>query len=311
VEIQTNEKAGLMQTTQGFPEIDGGVNWKNVAIIGTFHLAALAAFFTFSWQNFAVMMIGNWVVGSLGVGLGWHRLLTHRSFRTPKWLEYTLTLLGTMSVQDPPDKWVATHRIHHRFTETENDPHSTRPGFWWAQAGWLISGTAQDHSEETLNQYVPDLMRDKGHRLISQFFYLPLVVSAVIFFLVGGWSMVVWGVFLRVVVGWHTTWFVNSLAHMYGKRPFETTDDSTNNWLVALLTFGEGWHNNHHAHPASARHGLRWYQFDMNWITLRIFKMIGLADSLRLPRPVVEASQSQIKNVIGPVVVIDEAVEAL
>jgi len=255
-------------------------------------------------------MIGNWVVGSLGVGLGWHRLLTHRSFRTPKWLEYTLTLLGTMSVQDPPDKWVATHRIHHRFTETEKDPHSTRPGFWWAQAGWLISGTAQDHDEETLNKYVPDLMRDKGHRLISRFFYLPLVVSAMIFFLAGGWSMVVWGVFVRVVVGWHTTWFVNSLAHMFGKRPFVTTDDSTNNWFVALLTFGEGWHNNHHAYPASARHGLRWYQFDMNWITIRLLGMLGLADSFKLPRPVVEDQRTQIQSMRGPVV-IEETAEAL
>ena len=310
MEVQTSEKAGVAQNTHQLSKTGDGVNWKNIAILGTFHLAAVAAFFTFSWQNFAVMMIGNWVVGSLGVGLGWHRLLTHRSFRTPKWLEYTLTLLGTMSVQDPPDKWVATHRIHHRFTETEKDPHSTRPGFWWAQAGWLISGTAQDHDEETLNKYVPDLMRDKGHRLISRFFYLPLVVSAMIFFLAGGWSMVVWGVFVRVVVGWHTTWFVNSLAHMFGKRPFVTTDDSTNNWFVALLTFGEGWHNNHHAYPASARHGLRWYQFDMNWITIRLLGMLGLADSFKLPRPVVEDQRTQIQSMRGPVV-IEETAEAL
>ena len=286
-----------------------GVNWKNVAIIGTFHLAAVAALFTFSWQNFAAMVIGNWIVGSLGVGLGYHRLLTHRSFRTPKWLEYFLTMLGTLSVQDPPEKWVATHRIHHRFTETESDPHSTRPGFWWAQVMWLFRGTAQDHDEETLNKYVPDLMRDKGHRLISRFYFAPLVVSAIILFLLGGWPMVVWGVFLRVVIGWHTTWFVNSLSHMYGSRPFKTADDSTNNWFVALLTFGEGWHNNHHAHPASARHGLRWYQFDLNWITLRVLKTIGLADNFRLPRPAAPGRQPQITR--GPMMNMDEAAEAV
>jgi len=280
-----------MQNTPGPVWARSGVNWKNVAILTTFHLAAVAAFFTFSWQNFAVLIIGNWMVGSLGVGLGYHRLLTHRSFQTPKWLEYTLTILGTMSVQDPPEKWVATHRIHHRFTETENDPHSTRPGFWWAQAGWLIRGTAQDHDDDTLDKYVPDLMRDKGHRLISRSWYVPLVASAVALFLAGGWSMVVWGVFLRVVVGWHTTWFVNSLAHMYGKRPFETADDSTNNWMVALLTFGEGWHNNHHAYPSSARHGLKWYQYDMNWMTLQIFRRLGLAYGIKLARPAADTGR--------------------
>jgi sn-1 stearoyl-lipid 9-desaturase len=273
-----------MQNIVGLEMPRTRVNWKNVAIITTFHLAATAAFFTFSWQNLAVLLIGNWIVGSLGVGLGWHRLLTHRSFRTPRWFEYVLTAIGTMSVQDPPDKWVATHRIHHRFTETENDPHSTRPGLWWAQAGWLIAGTAQDHDRETLQKYVPDLLRDRGHRLISRFWFVPLAVSALALFLAGGWTMVVWGVFARVVVGWHTTWFVNSLAHRFGRRPYETDDDSTNNWFVALLTFGEGWHNNHHAYPTSARHGLRWYQFDMNWLTIRVLMPLGLAHDVRLIR---------------------------
>ena len=261
------------------------VHWKNATTLLIFHLAAIPAFFTFSWQYAALLLIGNWIVGSLGVGLGYHRLLTHRSFQVPKWLEYFLTILGTMAVQDSPEKWVATHRIHHRFTETENDPHSTRPGFWWAQFGWVVWGTAQDHDKATLDRYVPDLMKDTGHRLISRTYYLPLIVSAVVLFLVGGWPMVVWGVFARVVVGWHTTWFVNSLAHIYGKRPYETTDDSTNNWFVAILTFGEGWHNNHHAFPTSARHGLKWYQFDMNWITVRILEKLGLARSIKTAQP--------------------------
>jgi stearoyl-CoA desaturase (delta-9 desaturase) len=259
-----------------------GVNRKNVTIITFFHLLAIPFFFTFSWQNLAALLIGNWVVGSFGVGLGWHRLLTHRRFKAPKWLEYTLTILGTMSIQDSPVKWVATHRIHHAFTETEKDPHSTRPGFWWAQIGWIVWGTAQDHDQLTLKRYVPDLLKDKGQVLISRFYYLPIIISAVLLFAIGGWSMVVWGVFARVVLGWHTTWFVNSLSHIYGSRPHSTDDDSTNNWFVAILTFGEGWHNNHHAFPTSARHGLRWYQFDMNWITIRIFEQFGWAKQIRL-----------------------------
>jgi len=270
-----------MQNVITFERPRPGVNWKNVAILTTFHLLAIPVLFTFTWQNLAALIIGNWVVGSFGVGLGWHRLLTHRSFSVPKWLEYALTVIGTMSIQDSPDKWVATHRIHHAFTETEKDPHSTRPGFWWAQIGWIVWGTAQDHDAATLRRYVPDLLKDKGQVLISRFYYVPIIVSAAVLFLVGGWSMVIWGVFGRVVLGWHTTWFVNSLSHLYGSQPHKTGDDSTNNWFVAMLTFGEGWHNNHHMVPTSARHGLKWYQFDMNWIAIRIFEKLGWAKQIK------------------------------
>jgi stearoyl-CoA desaturase (delta-9 desaturase) len=259
-----------------------GMNWRNLAFVGTIHLLAIPAFFMFSWKNLIVMLVLNWVVGGLGVGLGYHRLLTHRSFRAPKWLEYFLTSLGTMSVQDGPSKWVATHRMHHAFVETERDPHTTRVGFWWAQVGWVLWGTAQDHDAMTMKRFVPDLLRDRGQRLIAQFYMVPIMVSALLLFAFGGWPLVFWGVFVRVVFGWHTTWFVNSLSHLYGKRPFDTADDSTNNWFVALLTFGEGWHNAHHAFPTSARHGLKWYQFDLNWITIRLFEKLGWAADIRL-----------------------------
>ncbi len=272
-----------MQNVLEFEKSRSGVNWKNVAIVTTFHLAAIPVFFSLSWENFAVLLIGNWIVGSLGVGLGWHRLLTHRSFKAPKWLEYFLTILGTMSMQDPPDKWVATHRIHHKYVDTDKDPHSARSGFWWPQIGWVLWGRSQDHDAETLKRYVPDLLKDPGQVLISRYFYIPIIVSAALLFALGGWQFVVWGVFARVVVGWHTTWFVNSLAHIYGKRPHDTGDLSTNNWFVAILTFGEGWHNNHHAFPTSARHGLQWYQFDMNWIAISIFKKLGWAKQIKLP----------------------------
>lgn len=271
-----------MQNVLEFESKRTGINWKNVTIISSFHLLAIPALFTFSWQNVAALIIGNWIVGSLGVGLGWHRLLTHRGFKAPKWLEYTLSIFATMSIQDSPDKWVATHRIHHAFTETDKDPHSTKLGFWWAQMGWIVWGTAQDHDAATLKKYVPDLIKDRGHALISRFYYVPIIISAVVFFFIGGWTMVVWGVFARVVVGWHTTWFVNSLSHIFGSRPFDTGDDSTNNWFVALLTFGEGWHNNHHMSPTSARHGLKWYQFDMNWIAIRILEKLGWATNIRV-----------------------------
>jgi stearoyl-CoA desaturase (delta-9 desaturase) len=263
------------------PYTPGRINYKNLAIVTIFHLAAIPLFFTFTWTNLAALLILNWVVGGLGVGLGWHRLLTHRSFAVPQWLEYGLATLGTLSVQDSPVKWVATHRIHHRFTESELDPHSTRSGLLWAQVGWVLSGVAQDHDQKTLCKYVPDLMKDRGHLMISRFYWIPLIVSGLVLLAVGGWEMVVWGVFARVVVGWHTTWFVNSLSHMFGKRPHATDDASTNNWFVAILTFGEGWHNNHHAFPTSARHGTEWYQFDLNWLTIRFLKRLGWATAIR------------------------------
>jgi fatty-acid desaturase len=272
----------MQQNVLSFRRARQTINWKNVAIISSFHLLAIPALFTFSWQNVAALIVGNWIVGSLGVGLGWHRLLTHRGFKVPKWVEYSLSTLATMSIQDSPDKWVATHRIHHAFTETEKDPHSTNSGFWWAQIGWIVWGTAQDHSPAVLQKYVPDMIRDRGHALISRFYYVPVIVSAFILFAIGGWTMVVWGVFARVVVGWHTTWFVNSLSHIYGSRPHDTGDLSTNNWFVALLTFGEGWHNNHHMSPTSARHGLKWYQFDMNWIMIRLLEWAGLATNIKV-----------------------------
>ena len=284
-----------MQNVVEFESKRTGPNWKNIAIIGSFHLFAIPAFFTFSWPNVAALLIGNWIVGSLGVGLGWHRLLTHRGFKAPKWLEYTLSIFATMSIQDPPNNWITTHRMHHAFTDTDKDPHSIRPGFWWAQIGWIVWGTAQDHDQATLKRYIPDLLKDKWHTAISRYFYVPVIISAIILFAIGGWTMVVWGVFARVVVGWHTTWFVNSLAHIYGPRPYDTGDNSTNNWFVAILTFGEGWHNNHHMSPTSARHGLEWYQFDMNWIAIRILEKLGWATDIRVfneQKPQVELKQA-------------------
>jgi stearoyl-CoA desaturase (delta-9 desaturase) len=270
-----------MQNVIEFEQSRRDINWKNLSIVIVFHLLTVPAFFVFSWKNLAAMLVGNWIVGSLGVGLGYHRLLTHRSFKAPKWLEYTLTVFGAMAIQDDAPKWVATHRIHHQFVETERDPHSTRPGFWWAHMEWILRGTAQDHDAATLQKYVPDLLKDKFHVLLAKYYYIPLLASGVVLFLIGGWSMVLWGVFARVVFGWHSTWLVNSATHFFGKRRFATKDDSTNNVWVAILTFGEGWHNNHHAQPVSARHGLRWYELDMNWLTIRLFEKLGWAKDIR------------------------------
>jgi stearoyl-CoA desaturase (delta-9 desaturase) len=160
---------------------------------------------------------------------------------------------------------------------------------------WVVKGTAQDHDEATFKKYIPDLLKDRFQVALANYYLVPIVLSGFLLYAIGGWGAVLWGVFARVVVGWHTTWFVNSLAHYSGKRPFQTKDDSTNNWFVAWLTFGEGWHNNHHAFPTSARHGLRWYQFDLNWITIRIFEKLGWAKNIRVfdtDKPAVELKKA-------------------
>ncbi|MDQ3180805.1 MAG: fatty acid desaturase [Acidobacteriota bacterium] len=253
------------------------IQWVTLATVTIFHILAVWALFTFSWQNLIAAAVTWWIAGSWGIGMGYHRLLTHGGFRTPKWMEYFLTFCGTLGLQSGAITWVTTHRIHHAFTETENDPHSPRDGTFWSHIGWILQGTAQNQSEATMRRYAPDLMKDKVHVFMSKYYWVTPIIAAVILFAIGGWSMVLWGIFLRQVIGWHSTWLVNSATHLWGTRRFETHDDSRNNGLIAALTFGEGWHNNHHANPRSARHGLTWYEFDVNWLQIKALEKIGLA----------------------------------
>ena len=253
------------------------LNWSTVIGVAVFHILAVAALFTFSWANLAAGLFLWWLAGSLGIGMGYHRLLTHRGFKVPKWLEYTLSVFGTLAIQSGPLSWVTTHRIHHAFTETDKDPHSPRNGTYWSHIGWIFRGTAQNQPETAMKRYCPDMAFDPVHVWLDRYYWVPITVVAIGLFLIGGLSMVLWGVFLKTVVGWHFTWLVNSATHLWGTRRFETRDDSRNNALIAAVTWGEGWHNNHHAYPRSARHGLAWYEFDINWIQIRLLETVGLA----------------------------------
>ena len=259
-----------------------GIQWPTTITMVVFHLGAVAALFMFSWPALAASLLLWYLSGSLGVGMGFHRLLTHRGFKTPKVVEYFLTFCGLLALEAGPIAWVVTHRIHHAHTDAPGDPHTPREGSWWAHMGWILTGTAQQHGEEVMWRYAPDLMRDRFHVFLNRFFWLPQVVLGVTLFAVGGWTLMLWGVFLRVTLNLHATWLVNSATHMWGSRRFETTDDSTNLWWVALLTFGEGWHNNHHAHPTAARHGLAWYEVDVNWWGIRTLQLLGLAKEIKL-----------------------------
>jgi stearoyl-CoA desaturase (delta-9 desaturase) len=259
-----------------------GINWITVIAMTAFHIGAFAALFYVDLGAMLVAAFLWWVTGMLGIGMGYHRLLTHRGYKTPKWVEYVLTTCGVLALEGGPIFWVATHRIHHQHSDHEGDPHTPREGTYWAHIGWIFAGQAMHHDTRTLKRYVPDLSKDAFHVWISNWHWVPQVVVGVALLAIGGWPYVLWGTFFRTTYGLHATWLVNSATHIWGRRRFKTRDDSTNNWWVALLTWGEGWHNNHHAHPVSARHGLAWYELDMNYIGIKTLQAVGLAWDIRV-----------------------------
>ena len=274
---KSSMRSNIVQNVVEFePSRAGKYNWNTIFFVGAFHLMAVAALFTFSWQNALAAFICWWVAASWGVGIAYHRLLTHRGFTTSTWLMRALATCGTLGLQSGPITWVTTHRIHHAFTDSEKDPHSPRNGTYWSHIGWIFRGTAQAQSEATMQRYSPDLMRDPYLRLLDKYYYVTTLALAAVLFAIGGWTMVVWAIVFRIAVSWHFTWLVNSATHLWGSRRFDTRDDSRNNALVAAVTFGEGWHNNHHAFPRSAKHGFTWKEFDFNWYQLQILEKLGL-----------------------------------
>lgn len=266
----------MQQNIVQFNPRSGRYHWDTIALVAAFHILAVGSLFFFSWQNLAAALITWWIAGSWGVGLGYHRLFTHRGFKTSLSMERLFATFGTLAVQSGPIAWVTTHRIHHAFTDTDRDPHSPRNGTYWAHIGWIFRGTAQVQPQTAIQKYSPDLIRDPYLVWIDKYYYLTSIVAGVVLGLIGGWQMVLWGVFLRTVFGWHFTWLVNSATHLWGSRRFDTRDDSRNNGLIAAVTFGEGWHNNHHAYPRSARHGLTWREFDVNWVQILVLEKLGL-----------------------------------
>jgi fatty-acid desaturase len=261
-----------------------GLNWPISIFMIIFHLGALAALFMFSWKNLAVAVFLYWLATGLGISLGYHRLHTHRSFVVPRPLEYFFALCGSLTFEGGPISWVATHRVHHQNSDQDGDPHSPRDGKWWSHIGWLVLGESMHANTRVMSKYAPDLARHRFYVWLNNYHWVPSLVLLPILLAIGGWSMVMWGLCFRVVFGLHATWLVNSATHLWGKRRFETRDDSRNNWWVALITFGEGWHNNHHAHPTSARHGLAWYEFDPSWLTLKVLRYFGIARAVRVAK---------------------------
>jgi fatty-acid desaturase len=258
----------------------------------------------FSWTGVFLLIAGCYVFGAIGINLCYHRLITHRSFSCPLWLEHAFVVVAVCSMQDSPAHWAAVHRRHHHFSDDEQDPHSPVMGFFWAHMGWLVVKSEDMKRRPLMERYAKDLLRDPFYAWLerrSNWLKIGLL-SWIAYFAVGvgvallsgettpdaiqfGLSLFVWGAVLRTVVVWHLTWSVNSVTHIWGYRNYETPDGSRNNVIVALLVSGEGWHNNHHADPSSARQSHKWWELDLVWLAIRLLVLIGLAKIVSLPSP--------------------------
>ena len=273
-------------------------------IVG-YHLLALLAClpWLFSWTGVALVVLGIYVFGTLGINIGFHRLLTHRGFACPHWLERIFTTLGVCCWQGTPMNWVSVHRMHHQHSDEPQDPHTPKESFFWSHMGWFMIIDPALWNMSTYDRYARDLLRDRFHKSFERsrvWRKTQLVQWAV--FLIGGliagalltetWegalqfglSCLIWGVFVRTVCVWHITWSINSITHMWGYRNYETRDNSKNNFLVGIISNGEGWHNNHHAQPRSASHGIRWFELDISYLTIRMLEMVGLVWDVVRPK---------------------------
>jgi len=281
------------------------IHWAYAIPLTLIHVLALLAFipWLFSWTGLVAAVVTHFAFGVLGITVGYHRLLTHQGFTCPKWLEHTLAVFGIFTLQDSPARWVAIHRVHHKESDHQPDPHSPLAGFFWGHMGWLYVSSRDHCNVYRYERYVRDLLRDPFYFWLerNQTWFVIYLLHAVAFAGVGfviGWcssgtlleavrmalSLLVWGVFVRTVFGLHHTWAVNSASHIWGYRNYETSDNSRNNWIVALLAHGEGWHNNHHADQRAAAHGHRWWELDLSWWVILGLEAVGLARNVVRPR---------------------------
>lgn len=262
------------------------LDWNIILFLSVAHSLALVGLFHFSWKAFAAFAI-LYVVSGLGITFGFHRLFTHRSFKVPKWIEYIAAFAGTLALQGSLLKWVAHHRMHHAFSDRDRDPHNASRGFWFSHLFWTCYNDASRDDLAIQRKFARDIAADPVLMFMSKDSFLiaaQITIAALLWYLFG-WEVMLWGVWVRLVALYHATWFVNSAAHIWGYRNYDVDDRATNCWWVGLITFGEGWHNNHHAHSNVAPAGHRWWEIDTTWMLIRALGWIGLARDIKLPPP--------------------------
>jgi stearoyl-CoA desaturase (delta-9 desaturase) len=279
--------------------------WPYVNGLGVLHLLLPLAClpWLFSWTGLVLAVVGLYVFGTLGINLCYHRILTHKGLTVPKWLERMFATLGVCCLEDTPARWIAVHRMHHQHSDVQRDPHSPLVSLLWAHMSWLVVKNRDTDYIAVYERYARDILKDRyylslernlrlvwinltqwliyfGGGFIAGWFMYDELMPAVQF----GLSLWLWGVIVRTVVVWHITWSVNSLAHRWGSQRYATGDNSRNNWFVAWISNGEGWHNNHHADQAAAAHGHKWWELDVTWMTVRVLERIGLATNVVRPK---------------------------
>ena len=272
------------------PELKGrfknGIDWANVGWMAIMNAGAVSALWFFTWEALAVTVFLHWVTACLGITLGFHRLLTHGSMVVPAPLKYFFTMCGMLSAEGSPIYWVAHHRKHHVVSDKEDDPHTPNHGFWWSHMLWFKPAMSREELDTLYNRWAPDLMKDPVMRFFERTFFVYALILGAGLFAIGhyvfdaGLSFLLWGQCVRMVACYHSTWFVNSATHIWGYRNYSTNDRSRNLWWVALISYGEGWHNNHHAHQRLARHGHRWWEIDVTYMVIWTLKKLGLAKNV-------------------------------
>ncbi|MBI1346122.1 acyl-CoA desaturase [bacterium] len=253
------------------------LDWVVLAWMVAMHAACFAAPFYFTWPAFGAFCLLHWLTGSIGITMSYHRFLSHKSMKLMWPARFFGLLCGVLSGEGDPLTWAATHRLHHARSDQTGDPHSPLHGPWWSHMWWMLVYRTKDEREALFNRYAPDLVNDPMMIFFQKTFFLWQVVQGVVLYAIGGLPMLLWGLCVRMVAMYHSTWFVNSATHIWGYRSYETRDESRNLWWVAVLSYGEGWHNNHHAHPHTARAGHRWWELDPTFWAIRTLQFLGLA----------------------------------
>ena len=259
------------------------VDWVVVGWMSAMHIGALAAPFFFTWQALATCFVLHWFTASIGICLGYHRFLSHKSFKLQSPARLMAIFAGVLSGEGSPIVWAATHRLHHQRSDQEGDPHSPLITAVWSHLSWLFIRRTEEERQALFRKYTPDLIVDPMLQFFEKTYFMWLVASGVALYTigavsgVGGLSMLLWGLCMRMVLVYHGTWFVNSATHLWGYRNYDARDESRNLWWVAIWAYGEGWHNNHHAHPHVAPAGHRWWELDPTWWAIKTLRLFGLA----------------------------------
>ena len=255
-------------------------------LIVSLHACGLLCFWFWPRPIDLALLVGLYFCTTFAIGIGYHRLLTHKGFKCHQWMRRVLTWMGAAALQGGPARWTRIHRRHHQATDKHGDPHTPLMGFLHAHMGWIMRHDAEEGSD--YRELVPDVSgQDPWLRVLDEgvLFTLPWFLTAILCYVVAGWRGVLWGTVVRTLALWHFTWSINSVCHVWGQRPNNTKDESRNVWWLGLLTFGEGWHNNHHARPASAVHGWQWYEVDLSGYVIRLLERVGLIwQVIREPR---------------------------